>query len=212
MTSHQVARPRLHLWLAAAGAATGLLGASCSTSSPDAGNENSDAGRAEPAASSSSGGPDSTSGSGSGSCVPAPGSCDAPAPQMDPMDLAQGCLGAPIALTPVCSTSVNRCAGSAGIGPVCAFSPDGGIYVAIMSDNYMLTAKGWRFSQPLNSFPDPAAIPPEENATTEQEGECTQALCAPPCPGAPRLAYGSWPGCTLDAGEGGASSTDATED
>jgi hypothetical protein len=147
-----------------------------------------------------------------GNCAPAPGSCDAPAPQMDPMDVGHGCLGAPIALTGVCSTSVNRCAASAGIGPVCAFSPDGGVYVAIMSDNYMLTAKGWRFSQPLNSFPDPAAIPPEENATTEQEGECTQALCAPPCPGVRGLTVASWPGCALDAGDGRASSTDATDD
>ena len=128
------------------------------------------------------------------------------------MDVGRSCLEAPIALTGVCSTSVNRCGGSAGIGPVCAFSPDGGIYVAIMSDNYMLTAKGWRFSQPLNSFPDPAAIPSEENATTEQEGECTQALCATPCPGVARGSYASWPGCTPDAGEVTASSADATED
>jgi hypothetical protein len=67
------------------------------------------------------------------------------APKMRPLDLAQGCLATPVVVRDICDTSVSRCTPSAGIGPVCAFAPDGGVFVAIMSDNDMLTAQGWRF-------------------------------------------------------------------
>jgi hypothetical protein len=85
------------------------------------------------------------SATGENDCVPAPRSCDAPPPKMSPLDLAQGCLATPVVVRDICDTSVSRCTPSAGIGPVCAFAPDGGVFVAIMSDNDMLTAQGWRF-------------------------------------------------------------------
>jgi hypothetical protein len=132
-------------------------------------------------------------------CVPAPGSCDAPSPKMSPMDFIRRCLAAPIALRDVCDTSVNRCGASAGIGPVCAFGPDGGVFVAVMSDNDMLRARGWRFSQPLQSFPNPAAIPLDQNATAAQEEACAQAQCAAPCPGVEPLSYRFF--CGEDGGD-----------
>jgi hypothetical protein len=129
------------------------------------------------------------SATGESDCVPAPGSCDAPPPEMSPLDFAQGCLTAPVVMRDVCDTSVSRCTPSAGIGPVCAFAPDGGVFVAILSDNDMLTAEGWRFSQPLQSFPNPAAIPLDQIETPAEDDECVRAQCARPCPGIEPLSY-----------------------
>jgi hypothetical protein len=142
----------------------------------------------------------SSSGPGGGNCSPALGSCDAPSPQMNPLDQQRGCLAARVVLAAVCDTSVNRCAPSGGLGPVCAFAPDGGVFIAILSDNDMLTAKGWRFSQPVMSFPNPAAIPLDQLATGTEEDECARALCAPSCSGVEPLAYGF---CSPDGGDAG---------
>jgi hypothetical protein len=118
---------------------------------------------------------------------------------MNLLDSARGCLAAPVVLHDVCDTSVDRCAPSAGIGPVCALAPDGGVFVAIMSDNDMLTAKGWRFAQPLESFPDPNAIPIDQVATGADEERCAMAQCALPCPGVEQLAFPR-SGCSGDGG------------
>ena len=104
---------------------------------------------------------------------------------MRPIDSARACLEAPVALTEVCSTSVNRCAGNLGLGPVCAFAPDGGAFFAVMSDNDILTANGWQFDE----------YPPGVST------ECLRAACLPACPGAasPVPTF-----CILDGGfEGG---------
>jgi hypothetical protein len=138
-----------------------------------------------------------------GSCSPAPRSCDAPSPRMNSFDLTRGCLGDPIELSAVCNTSVNRCAPSAGLGPVCAVAPDGGVFVAVMSDNNMLTATGWRFDQGY-SFPNPAAIPADQFATPDDTAACNRAWCAHPCPGVQPLAP-SFLFCR-DAGKGDAAS------
>jgi hypothetical protein len=138
---------------------------------------------------------------GSTACIPAPGSCDAPPPQMNAFDATHGCLGARVPLTKVCNTSVNRCFPSAGLGLVCAIAPDGSVFVSVMSDNNMLTGSGWHFSQPLSSFPYPAAVPADEQATAEQLDRCRQAECASPCPGVEPLNYQPYPLC-VDAGVG----------
>lgn len=129
-------------------------------------------------------------------CIPPPGSCDAPAIEMNPVDAVQGCLAAPVALTEVCATSVNRCTPSAGLGRVCAFAPDGRVFVAVLSDNLTLSAKGWRFAQDVQSFPTP--FPPEQNATRAEYEQCIRAACTKTCPGAERVGY---LGC-LDGGGG----------
>jgi hypothetical protein len=131
-------------------------------------------------------------------CVPPPGSCDAPAPQMRPLDAIHACLGQAVSLPAVCDTSVNRCNASTGLGPVCAFAPDGAVFVAIMSDNDMLTAAGWRFSEPWQSFPNPTAIPNDQYATVAQEDMCLFAQCSRPCPGLEPL----WLSLFCDSGTG----------
>jgi len=108
---------------------------------------------------------------------------------MNSLDVTRGCLGAPVELSAVCDTSVNRCAPSAGLGPVCAIAPDGGVFVAVMTDNNMLTATGWRFDQPVYSFPNPTAIPADQFATRGDVDACNRAKCALPCPGVQPLAY-----------------------
>jgi hypothetical protein len=142
----------------------------------------------------------SSSDNGASDCIPAPGSCDAPPPQMSLLNQQSGCLAAPTALTAVCDTSVSRCNASAGLGPVCAFAPDAGIFVAIMSDNDMLTAVGWHFSQPVMSFPNPEAIPPAQWATAAEADDCARAVCAPSCPGAETRPSEF---CALDGGHAG---------
>jgi hypothetical protein len=119
-----------------------------------------------------------------GPCIPPPSSCDAPPPQVSPLDPQRGCLAAPVPLTGVCDTSVNRCTPSAGLGPLCAFAPDGGIFVTIISDNETLTAAGWQFTE--TGIPIP--IPAGQRATAAEEDECKKALCTPPCSGAHPLA------------------------
>ena len=141
----------------------------------------------------------SSNGAATNDCVPAPGSCDAPAPKMSPVDPTLGCLAAPVVVGDICDTSVNRCAPSGGIGPVCAFAPDGGVFVAIMSDNDILTAQGWRFSEPLLSFPNPAAVPPDEIETAADGDECARAQCAAPCAGVAPLSYRFF--CSADGGD-----------
>jgi hypothetical protein len=114
-------------------------------------------------------------------------------------DPTNDCIGASTSLTDVCSTSVNRCTPSAGIGPECAVSPDGVVYVAVLGDNNVLTASGWRFDEPIFSFPDPQAVPSDELVTSAEAIVCAHAMCAPPCPGADAF----WsPGCSNDAGTG----------
>jgi hypothetical protein len=101
---------------------------------------------------------------------------------MRPIDTTRGCLGASVTLTDVCSTSVNRCAPSGGIGPVCAFAPDGGAFIAIGSDNYTLHATNWHFLQANGGGWQP---PPEQAATTAQSDTCNLGNCLPACPGTP---------------------------
>jgi hypothetical protein len=98
---------------------------------------------------------------------------------MSPLDPQRDCLAAPVPLTGVCDTSVNRCTPSAGLGPLCAFAPDGGIFVTIISDNETLTAVGWQFTE--TGIPIP--IPPDQMATAAEKDECMKALCTPPCSG-----------------------------
>jgi hypothetical protein len=108
---------------------------------------------------------------------------------MNSLDMTRGCLGDPIELSAVCNTSVNRCGPSAGLGPVCAIAPDGGVFVAVMSDNNMLTATGWRFDQPVLSFPNPTAIPAAQFATPDDTAACNRAWCALPCLGIQALTH-----------------------
>ncbi|HLK39023.1 MAG TPA: hypothetical protein VKU41_19815 [Polyangiaceae bacterium] len=61
------------------------------------------------------------------------------------------------------------------------------------------TARGWRFSQPLESFPNPAAIPADEIETAADGDERGRAQCASPCPGVAPLFLG--PFCRVDGGE-----------
>jgi hypothetical protein len=110
-----------------------------------------------------------------------------------------GCLGAPISVIGICQTSVNRCAPSEGIGIVCAFGPDGGVFVTVGSDNNILTGAGWRFEEPLTSFPDPSVVPSDEIATMADGQECSRAACASLCPAVHALPIGD-PFCP----EGGA--------
>jgi hypothetical protein len=116
--------------------------------------------------------------------------------------MTRDCFGDPVELSAVCNTSVNRCGPSAGIGPVCAIAPDGGVFVAVMGDNNMLTATGWRFDQG-HSFPNPAAIPAEQFATPDDTAACNRAWCALPCPGVQPEAYSFF---CRDAGKGDAES------
>ena len=55
---------------------------------------------------------------------------------------------------------------SAGLGPVCASSPDGGAFFYIGSDNYVLTADRWRFTQANGGAPPPA----DEHGTQSKHG------------------------------------------
>jgi len=131
----------------------------------------------------------------SSDCTPAPASCANPPPIMRPVDSVRACLDAPVTLTEVCSTSVNRCAGNAGLGPVCAFAPDGGVFFAVTSDNDILTANGWQFDE----YPAPGVS--SEVATGAQAAECLRAACLPSCPGAQSPGFTF---CVLDGGlEGG---------
>ena len=135
-----------------------------------------------------------------GNCFPAPGSCDGPPPQLSPLDTVHGCLGAPVALPDVCSTSVNRCNGNSGLALDCAFAPDGGVFVGLTTDNYVLTGNGWIFAQPPSLFPGPSSSPADEVASAAQYDECARlAVCAPPCPGIDALP--SFASCEGDAGQ-----------
>lgn len=70
---------------------------------------------------------------------------------------------------------------STGLGPVCAFAPDGTVYFAIGSDNDVLTESGWRFDQSYPSIDVP--YPPDEVATGDDHAKCAAVTCAPPCAG-----------------------------
>ncbi len=146
--------------------------------------------------------PAQDSASAGGNCSPAPRSCNAPSPRMNSLDMTRSCLGDPVVLSAVCNTSVNRCTPSVGLGPVCAIAPDGAVFVAELSDNNMLTATGWRFDQPVHSFPDPTAIPADQFVTLNDTAACNLALCALPCPGVQALTYRF----CIDAGKGDAES------
>jgi hypothetical protein len=118
-----------------------------------------------------------------GACIPVPGTCDLGSPSMSSYDVTRGCLGAAVTLPGVCTTSVDRCTPSGGLGTDCAFAPDGGVFVAGMTDNEILTASGWRFVEPTAAFPDPSVVPASETATSAQNATCALARCAPFCPG-----------------------------
>jgi len=94
-------------------------------------------------------------------CFPAAGSCDGPPPQLSPLDTIHGCLSAPIPVPGLCSTSANRCNENSGLALDCAFSPDGGVFVGLTSDNYVVTGNGWAFVEPP-SAPIPAMVPANE--------------------------------------------------
>jgi hypothetical protein len=133
-------------------------------------------------------------------CIPAAGSCDGPAPVFYQVDLQNHCIEpAQITLNAICSTSVNRCGESAGIGPACAFSPDGGVYVQFQSDNNMYSANNWNFDQPYADFPDPGALPADQHASDAQQAQCFAIDCFPYCSGSgPSFANGI--DCANDAG------------
>ena len=126
---------------------------------------------------------------------------------MNQLDAVQGCLAAPVALTEVCATSVNRCSPSAGLGLACAFAPDGGVFVTVLSDNLAPNAKGWRFALSVVSYPTP--FPQDEIATSAEYDECSRAACTKPCPGVEPLHYWSCPDAGGDAPDAG---SDATAD
>jgi hypothetical protein len=96
------------------------------------------------------------------------------------VDLVHGCLDPSEVLTAVCGTSVNRCGGSEGLGSLCAFSPDGGVFVEEWSDNDWLTRQGWRFTGGEN-VPDFAL---DAQATTSEVQQCYSAQCMKLCSGA----------------------------
>jgi len=148
------------------------------------------------------------------SCEPPPGSCNGPPPVMSQLDTGGGCRAAPVTLNEVCDTPVDQCFPSGGLGPVCAIAPDGGVFVAVLSDNDMLTATGWRFDQPM--FPRADGVPAGQMATApDQAIACRQAMCAPLCPGVPRAAADDpasfLRGPCADAGQGGAATDGDTD-
>jgi hypothetical protein len=110
---------------------------------------------------------------------------------------ASGCLGAPTTLQQVCVTSVDRCNALTGLGIVCAFAPDGTVYVMIGSDNDVLTAPGWHFAE----YVQPGRVPIDQGATADETATCQQLSCASPCPGvsAPHFTVPS-PICFIDSG------------
>ena len=144
-------------------------------------------------------GPDDAGPVGANNCFPSAASCDGPPPQLSPLDTIHGCLGAPITLPEVCSTSANRCNENSGLALDCAFAPDGGLFVGLTSDNYVLTGNGWTFVQPPNPFQGP--IRTDQVATAAQNGECTAAMCSPPCPGVEALL--TFASCSEDGGTAG---------
>lgn len=146
------------------------------------------------------------SGSSASGCVPPPESCDLSAPRMTPVE-ANGCLGAPTVLRQVCVTSVNRCSASAGLGVVCAFAPDGTVYVMVGSDNDVLTAPGWHFAQ----YVEPAMVPSDQVATADEAATCQQLSCASPCPGvsAPNFDFPFLPSSICSVDSGGTDGSDA---
>jgi hypothetical protein len=138
----------------------------------------------------SSSAPQDAGGAGDGAgCMPQPQSCDKPAPTMNRFDPTRGCLLAPEVLADVCDTSVNRCGASTGMGGGCAFSPDGGVFAATLSDNDVLSANGWHFALCTTCFPPSDEPPRDQWATPAEEAMCRQATCAPPCPGVTPPSY-----------------------
>jgi hypothetical protein len=136
-------------------------------------------------------------------CSPPLGSCDLPAPEMSPVDTARRCLlEAPVALSAVCSTSVNRCAPSDGVGIVCAFAPDGGVFVSLSTDNDVPTATAWRFA--LNDSAYLGEVPSAELATSAESDLCAQAACMPACSGQKTFQW-----LCPDAGADAGATTDA---
>ena len=130
-------------------------------------------------------------------CIPTSDSCNGPAPQLNQLDPIQGCLGAPVALSDVCNTLVDSCNKNSGLSLDCALSPDGGVFVGVISDSYLLTGNGWYFVE-SPSVPIPGVVPSSEVATGAQYNQCTQAMCAPPCPGVTALP--TMASCGEDAG------------
>lgn len=118
-----------------------------------------------------------------GDCRPKAGTCDGVSPTMNRVvwtgDAA--CLSAAVALTGVCNTSLDKCTPSAGLGDDCAFGPDGSVFIGLMSDNEVLTAAGWRFVEPWESFGGNSPFPSEQVATATQYNLCAQAACLPAC-------------------------------
>ena len=82
---------------------------------------------------------------------------------------------------------------------MCAFAPDGRAYFAIGSDNYVLTADKWRFTQAYGGAT--WQPPPDQGGTFDDDNRCAKASCMPACPGAPKIDFG---GLCLDAGGGDA--------
>ena len=124
-------------------------------------------------------------------CIPPAGACDAP--KLETYPVKGSCLDAHVALADVCVTSVNRCTPSAGLVPLCAFAPDGTVYAAMTSDNWIPTAKGWRFAIALGSYPNPSAIPGDEIATPAEYDECRRVMCFPLCAGGAGPGAGTCP-------------------
>jgi hypothetical protein len=137
------------------------------------------------------------SSSSSNDCIPPSDSCDLGSPSMYRIDFTNGCLAAQETLTAVCGTSVNRCAPSAGLGPVCAFAPDGGAFIVVMSDNDRLTAPGWHFTE----GDEVPGVPADEEATAAEGEQCSRATCMMACPSVPPPSYSLC--LDHDAGEGG---------
>ena len=110
--------------------------------------------------------------------------------QMRPFDEARGCLGARVAVPGLCMSSVlgsGDCARSASIGPDCAVSPDGGLFLtAVTGDEYVFGA-GWHSTAyPMGYGP---ARPSGDFAF---DSRCAVAECAPSCDGTPTDLYAGW--------------------
>jgi hypothetical protein len=123
-------------------------------------------------------------GGNSGPCGTAPyGACNVQTPaQMRPFDEARGCLGAPVAVPGLCMSSVlgDHCFRSASIGPDCAVSPDGRLFLtAVTGDEYVFGA-GWQ-STAYPMWYGPA----RPSGDVAFDSRCAVAECAPSCDGTP---------------------------
>lgn len=117
---------------------------------------------------------------------------------MWPFDAARGCFEAQADTPAVCVSTSVPCTPAASLGTVCAFDPQGHLFLAELRGDEDLTGTGWRFTTTRTGYGP--SLPTAMRATADEEARCQATACVSACPGVPPVVLRPHAGCAADAG------------